>query len=376
MIGLIAFRNLCHDKVRLVVTLTGIVFAVVLVTLQCGLFLGFLTTISGVIDNSEADIWVASRGVKTFDIAMSMPETRYYEVLAVPGVAVASRMVVDFAFWKKPGGGQESIEIIAFDTDKGMGGPWNMVRGNVGSLDAADAVIMDQLYMDKLGVASLGQEVEIISSRARVTGFTRGIRSFSTSPYVFTAYRNGFRYSRFAEAEITYVLARVEQGQDPEEVCGRINNRVNNVQAFTREEFSGLTRNYWMMSTGAGAALMLAAVLGFIVGMVVVAQTLYSTTMDHLPEFATLKAMGAPDSYITKILVTQACISAVMGYGIGMIICAAVVEFQKYGDAAIVLPFPLAAAIFGLTVLMCIGASFISIRKIMNIDPAVVFRGR
>lgn len=376
MIAVIAYRNLCHDRARLLVTLTGIVFAVVLVTAQCGLFLGFLTTISGVIDHSRADVWVASRGVKTFDIAMPMPESRYYEVLSVPGVAKASRMVVDFAFWKKPGGGQESIEIVAVDVDSGMGGPWNPVRGDTRVLDAPDAVIVDQLYREKLGIAEMGQEVEIVGSRARVMGFTLGIRSFTTSPYVFTAYRNGHRYSRFGQAEITYVLVKAAPGAAPADLARRITERVSNVDAYTTADFSHKTRMYWMMSTGAGAALLLAAVLGFIVGMVVVAQTLYATTMDHLPEFATLKAMGAPDTYIIRILTVQAVISALFGYGIGMGICLLLMELRKYGDAAIILPLPVVAGIFALTLVMCLGASLLSIRKIMRIDPAMVFRGR
>ena len=376
MIAAIAFRNLCHDRVRLAVTLTGIVFAVVLVTIQCGLFLGFIVTISGVIDHSGADVWVASRGVKTFDIAMPMPESRYHSVLSVPGVREASRMVVDFAFWKKPGGGQESIEIVAFDTRKGMGGPWNMVWGDVSRLDADDAVIVDQLYLDKLGLSGPGGEAEIVGNRARVVGLTLGIRSFTTSPYIFTAYRHGSRYSRFDQGQITYVLVRADDGVTPEELSRRINKRVPNIDAFTTAEFSHKTRMYWMMSTGAGAALALAAALGFIVGMVVVVQTLYATTMDHLGEFATLKAMGAPDGYITRIVLAQAGMSAVAGYGLGILICLVVVELRKYGDAALVLPWQMALSIFGLTLIMCMGASVISIRKIMHIDPAVVFRGR
>lgn len=376
MILTIAFRNLVHDKIRCLVTLTGIVFAVILVTLQCGFFLGFMTTISGVIDHSKADVWVASKGVKTFDIAMPMPESRYHEVLSVPGVADASRMVVDFAFWKRPDGGQESIEIVAFDTHKGMGGPWNLVDTDVSCLDLEDAVIMDQLYLDKLGITALGQETEIISSRTRVMGFTRGIRSFTTSPYVFTAYRNGHRYSRFSPAEVTYVLVRVAQDATPEQVAAAIKEKVPNVDAFTTREFSTLTRMYWMLSTGAGAALMLTAILGFVVGMVVVAQTLYATTMDHLQEFATLKAMGAPDSYVNHILLIQACLSATAGYVVGMGICRFIVKSQEYGDAAIIVPWSWTAAIFGVTLFMCIGASIISIQKIKQIDPAVVFRGR
>lgn len=376
MILVLALRNLMHDRVRFAVTLTGIVFAVVLVTLQCGFFLGFITTISGVIDNSKADVWVASSGVKTFDIAMPMPESRYFEVMSVPGVAKASRMVVDFAFWKKPDGGQESIEIVAFDTHKGMGGPWNLDDTDVRSLDLEDAVIMDQLYREKLGVEYLGQETEIISSRARVMGFTRGIRSFTTSPYVFTAYRNGHRYSRFSPSEITYVLVKAAPGVTAETVRDAINARVANIDAFTTKEFSSRTRTYWMLSTGAGAALMLTAVLGLVVGMVIVAQTLYATTMDHLQEFATLKAMGAPDSYVNRVLLVQASLSALLGYVLGLLICLGLMRALRYSDVAITVPWNWAAGIFFVTIGMCVGASMISIRKIKKIDPAVVFRGR
>ncbi|MFV0422338.1 FtsX-like permease family protein [Oleidesulfovibrio sp.] len=376
MITLIAFRNLFHDRVRLIVTLTGIVFAVVLVTIQAGLFLGFVTTISGVVDNSGADIWVTSKGVKTFDIAMPMPESKLQEVMTVSGVEKAGRMVVDFSFWKKPGGGQESIEIVAYDVDTGLGGPWNLVRGTASRLDADDAVIMDSLYMQKLGVGSMGQEVEIADSRARVMGFTQGIRSFTTSPYIFTAYQNGHRYSRFGPGQITYVLASAEKGVSPQNLRQEIAKHVSNVDVFTTAEFSLTTREYWMLSTGAGAALVVAAFLGLIVGMVVVAQTLYATTMDHLPEFATLKAMGAPDGYILRILLVQALISAVLGYALGMSLCLLIVTVTATSDVSILLPWQLATGMFCMTLLMCTSASVISIRKVMRIDPAVVFKGR
>ncbi|MBZ2172968.1 FtsX-like permease family protein [Nitratidesulfovibrio sp. SRB-5] len=376
MILEIACRNLFHDRVRLVVTLTGIVFAVVLVTIQCGLFLGFITTISGVVDNSQADLWVTSRGVKTFDIAMPMPESRVQQVLGVEGVADAAGMVVDFSFWKKPDGGQESIEIIAFEKRKGLGGPWNMIEGDATRLDAEDSVIMDTLYLEKLGVTSLGEQVEIVAHRARVMGFTIGIRSFTTSPYVFTDYRNGHLYSRFAPGQITYVLVKADPGADMDELRRRIAGQVAHVDVFTTREFSQKTREYWMLSTGAGGALVLAALLGLVVGMVIVAQTLYATTMDHLPEFATLKAMGAPDGYILRIIMGQAVISALLGYGLGMGICFTIAHLRRYGETAIILSPALALGMFFLTLFMCVAASVISIRKVLVIDPAIVFKGR
>jgi putative ABC transport system permease protein len=122
-------------------------------------------------------------------------------------------------------------------------------------------------------------------------------------------------------------------------------------------------------------AVLLAAGLGLIVGFVVVAQTIYATTMDHLREFGTLKAMGAANSRIYSVIVQQAVLSAAMGYSVAILAALAVVRGSRSGNALILLPGPMAAGLFGLAVAMCIAASVISIRKATRIDPAMVFRG-
>ena len=118
-----------------------------------------------------------------------------------------------------------------------------------------------------------------------------------------------------------------------------------------------MTQIYWMFTTGAGVAVLLAAALGLIVGFVVVAQTIYATTMDHLKEFGTLKAMGAPDSYVYKVIITQAAISAVIGYSLGMLVSFFVVSASQHGGAAILLPWQMAVGMFFLTLFMCVGAA-------------------
>ena len=135
-----------------------------------------------------------------------------------------------------------------------------------------------------------------------------------------------------------------------------------------------MTRYYWMFTTGAGVAVLLAAILGLIVGFVVVAQTIYATTMDHLREYGTLKAMGAPNSYVYRVIMEQASISAVIGYALGMFVSFFVVRASQHGGAAILLPWPMAVGIFFLTLLMCIGAAFVSINKVTRLDPAMVFK--
>jgi putative ABC transport system permease protein len=129
-----------------------------------------------------------------------------------------------------------------------------------------------------------------------------------------------------------------------------------------------------MFTTGAGVAVLLAAVLGLVVGVVVVAQTIYATTMDHIREYGTLKAMGATNGYLYRVIIQQAIISAVAGYSLAMIVSWFVVRGSEEGGAAILLPWPVAVGMLGLTLVMCTGAALVSINKVTRLDPAMVFR--
>lgn len=371
----IALRNLLHDRVRLAVTLTGVVFAVVLIAVQGGLFVGFTRATTCVIDNTEAEVWVASRGVRNFDVAHPLPPSKFHQILSVPGVARAERIIVRFANWKKPTGGRESVELVGFDPGSGLARPWTVGAEGLSALRLPDAVAVDRLYYDKLGIEGPGGRAEIGDRRARVVAATSGIRSFTTSPYVFTSYENALGYVGMADGECTYVLVRPAPGVSAAALSEAIRRNVRDVDVFTREQFAGKTRSYWMFTTGAGMALLIAACLGLVVGGVVVAQTLYATTMDHLPEFGTLRAMGAPGRYIHRIIVIQAVAAAVVGYVCGIAVSFLVVDLGESGGASIVLPPALSVGLFFLTVIMCVTAGLVSIRKVTTIDPAMVFRG-
>ena len=371
----LAQRNLFHDKVRFAVTLTGIVFAVVLIVVQIGLFIGFTTTTSGIIDHSGADIWVASRHVPYLEQASPFSERKLYQVLATPGVESAEKYIVRFSDWQRPDGGHEGIQVVGVSTESPMGTPWNLVAGTVEDLNIPDAVIIDTFYAAKLGVTGIGQTFEIQGHRARVVGFTHGIRAFTTAPYVFTSFKNAQDYARLQQDQTLFILVKANPGADLPELKAAIAERVTGVDVFTTTEFTRMTRFYWMFSTGAGIAVLLAAVLGLVVGVVVVAQTIYATTVDHLREYGTLKAMGAANSYVYRVIVKQAAISAVLGYGAGMLVSLFVVHGSQQGGASILLPWQMGVGMFGLTLVMCVVAAVVSINKVTHIDPAMVFKG-
>lgn len=371
----LARRNLFHDKVRLAVTLTGIVFSVVLIVVQLGLFIGFTTATSNLIDHSGADLWITAKNVPYVEMGVAFSERKLNQVRAAAGVADAQKVIARFSQWKRHDGAQESVQVVGINVDDPLERPWNLVEGRVEDLKSPDAVIMDELYKQKLGVTRVGEVFEIGGYRARVVGFTRGIRSFTTSPYVFTTFKNAQNFARMREDQTLFILVKVAPGANVGEVRRDLLARVKDVDVLTTAEFSHMTTFYWMFTTGAGVAVLIAAVLGLVVGFVVVAQTIYATTMDHIREFGTLKAIGAPNSYVYRVIMKQAAISAVIGYVLGMIVSVFVVHGSEKGGAAILMPTPMAVGMFFLTLAMCIGAALVSINKVTRIDPAMVFKG-
>jgi putative ABC transport system permease protein len=371
----LARRNLFHDKGRLAVTLTGIAFSVVLMVVQWGLFRGFSSSTTSVIDYSGADFWITAKNTAYLEQALPFNERKYYQVLATPGVAMAVKYVVRFSDWKEPNGRSESVSVIGCDPDLPLGLPWGMVAGNALQLKQPNAVIVDRIYADKLDAHAMGARAEIYEHRARVVGFTNGIHAFTTSPYIFTSFKNALDYTGLDDSQLNFVLVKAAPGVDIKRLKADLQARLPDNDVYQTAEFSAMTRHYWMFTTGAGVAVLMAAVLGLIVGIAVVAQTIYATTMDHIREYGTLKAMGAPNSFVLGVIMTQAAIAAVIGYAVGMVVSIFVVRGGESGGAYILLNWQTAVGLLFLTLGMCVTAAVVSVKKILTLDPAMVFKG-
>jgi len=373
----LAWKNLFHDRVRLVVTLIGIVFALVLILVQFGLFLGFMDTSANIVESSGADLWISAPDLPHVNGASPISESSRWKALQVPGVERVDRYFLTFVPWKLPSGSVESVQLAGFSLEGGMGGPWNLTTGSVEDLRGEDTVIIDELYKQKLGITHVGQVVEIANHRARIVGFTRGIRSFTTAPYVFCSFKNALNYAAgmLNSSQTLFFLVKVRPGYDKEAVRAALSARLKNLEVVTNEAMHRRTQNYWVFGTGAGITTLIGAVLGLIVGIVVVAQTIYAATVDHIREFGTLKAMGASNWRIYEVILAQAGLSAVMGYLMAIAIAAPIAHGSQTGNAPIALPPEVAIGTLGLALAMCMGASIISIRKATRIDPAMVFRG-
>jgi putative ABC transport system permease protein len=373
MAAKLAYRNLFHDRLSLAVTLIGIVFSVVLVAVQCGLYIGSERMIAAMLDQSDGDLWVVPFGTKSFDDPSLLIGHEKYAVLSTPGVADAEELVVGFAAWRKPKGGTTAVLLVGSDHQNGSLKPWNVVEGSVAELAAPSSVAADDTYFADLGVDAYGDSAEVNNSRVKIGAVTHGIRSFTTLPYVFTSLQDARLLLGAGGNQASYTLVNLDPDADPRAVRADLEARLKDREVLTQAEFRKRSVDYWLFQTGAGAALIAGAALGMIVGVVIVAQTLYSSTKDHLNEFATLRALGASAGYIHKVILIQALMSAVLGYGIGMVLSMLVIWASKDTTLLIVMTPGLAVLLFALTIGMCVIAAISAIFKVTRIDPAGVF---
>jgi len=370
----LAWRNITRDRIRLIIAVIGVAFAVLLMTVQLGLLIGFATISSSLIDKAQADIWIVPRGAKDVDQAGYLIERQKYRALGVAGVDSAQSLIVRFTEWKRPDGGTESVIVVGIDPVRPALQPWNFIEGSVDDLRIADGVVIDELYSQKLGVSKIGQTVEIVGHRARIVGITSQIRTFTQSPYVFANLNNARVWTGLPDERTTYLLVRAEQGANLIALRNTLQAAMPASDVYTAREFSWRTRVYWLITTGVGAALLIAAVLGVIVGMVIVSQTLYSATMERLQEYATIRAMGATNRYLQTIVLRQSLVSGTLGYVIGTTIAIIVAWTSRGSSATLMLSYPLIIILGIVTLSMCVGASLISIRKVLRVDTASVFR--
>lgn len=374
MILTLAFRNLFHDRVRLTVTLVGILFSIVLVAVQLGLYYGASKMITNNIDHSNADLWITIYGAKSFeDGGMLLTPRERHQALATPGVKAVIPLIVQFAEWRKPAGGSTRVVVVGTDAEDGGLQPWDLVDGNWQDIKAPEAVAVDKTYLSELGIDGIGDTAQIANGRVRVRALTEGIRSFTRSPYAYTTLNRARSLFGAPSDAATFYLVQLEPGANIEQVRDDIRSRVDGAEVLTTKEFRDRSLRQWLFRTGAGVALIGGALLGSLVGTVIVAQTLYSSTKDHLGEFATLRALGSSSGYIHQVILAQAGISAVIGYALGISIALAILLFSRNTALPIVMTPGLALLLFTLTVAMCAISALSAIMKVTKIDPATVF---
>jgi putative ABC transport system permease protein len=370
----IAVRMLGNNLSQTLITMVGIGVAFFLTSALTGVLVGWCNTTSAIVRHAGADIWVMAQNTPAFDYGTAIPRRRIYQVRSLPGVARAEGMYLGWNYWQTPDGRQINVELVGID-DSCRGGPWRMKDGTVECVHFPSAVIVDELFLDSLGVSGVGDEAELLSRRAVVRGVCRGVRTFTASPFIFTSLTSALDYDqRYGSDDITYVLVNCTGGIAPEQMKSRIEEQVPNIQALTTDEFALRTIAYWMLQTGAGITVVVTALLGVVVGTVITSQTLFAITQNHLREYAALLALGFHRRQLAGITGAQSLLLGAAGVALGA------AGFFVAARLSVDSPIPIETtplvflALGGLSLASCVLASFLSVRSIFRIDPILVFR--
>lgn len=371
----LALKNLLHDKLRFAITVAGVAFSVTLVLVQSALFLGILDNASVVIQHTDADLWITSRNTPNIDFAQAFSEGNVDRVRSTPGVARADNLIVSFMNVALPNGAQETTEVYALEHFDRWGIPWHVLAGQVTDLQRGPYVFIDQSALHRFGPFRVGDYREYLGHRLEIIGITKDALSFTTTPISFMNYELAQSLQRdFLYAKTSYILVKLEPGANSATVMAELRHRLPYNDVHRQDEWATQSRRYWIDSTGIGLNMYVTVFLGCLVGVVVVAQTLYASTMEHLKEFGTVKAIGGSNVDIYRILSKQALIAAFVGFASGVALSLGVSRLMLALGLRTIIPGWLYGSVFAGTIVMCLAAAAISFRKVASIDPAMVFR--
>lgn len=371
----ISLRSLWFERGKLFAALCGVAFAANLVLVQAGLFFGFERASTAVITRAGGDLWVMARGTQLVDFADALSPGVGDVVRAEPCVLRARPVIFSWASIRKPSGGIDNVQLIAVEGAPGRALPWSLAEGLPGDLRAPMRVAVDAADLHRLEIPepAIGARLELQDRAVYVGAVTHGIRSFTVVPYLFADPREARRILGLADGQATFWALDLRDPGCADEVKASIEQHPD-LAVRDREEFEGMTSHYWVIGSGAGATLAFAALLGLIVGLVVVGQTLYSLTESRSRELATLKTMGASGGELAAFVLWQAGFLAAVGSVIGLGWAWGLKVLVLKIGLTVVLDTTVIVAGLGTIVMMCALASLASVRKVIRLEAAKVFR--
>ena len=375
----IAIRNLLHERLRLVTALAGVIFSVLLVTSLSGLYVAGARNASGIVDHAAGDIWIVAHGTRTLELSEPISRRYLYQACSAPGVLWAEPLLVQFSQWRTSEGRQEIVQIVGVESNSKLGLPWAMAEGEPDCVRHDDGVIIDVSDRRRFGknhqLLDIGDTAEILSTRARVAGFSKGVRSFTTFPYVFTTHKRALENTAVEEGQTKALVIKAAPGVSLKALQEQLRVRLPELDVWTKQEFAKSCRNYWLFSTGIGTEMIFSALLGLLVGCVILSQTIHAATVSRLGEYGTLKAMGMENYQIAGIIIKQALLIGLVGYAGGGTLTFLLSLRLSEWNLSVDLPFWLIGTMLLITLVTCTVASITSVTKVFRLAPATVFRG-
>jgi putative ABC transport system permease protein len=383
----IALKMLTGDRAKYLGLVFGVTFATLLMAQQLSIFVGIMKrTGSQILDVRDADIWVMDNKVRYIDEVPGMPDTELNRVRGVEGVKWAVRMYKGQVRARLADGNFRTVVLFGLDDATLVGAPQEMIAGKIGDLRRPDAVIVDKagyeyLWPDEVDSIKtegyqLGKVFEMNDHRCVLVGVCKVSPPFTTLPVLYTAYSQTTWYVPRERDTMSFVLVKPEDGLDPEEVCRRIEEQTGRM-ALTRDQFFWKTIVYFLSSTGIPVNFGITIFLGFFVGVAIAGQTFYLFTVENLRQFGSLKAMGLSNVRIVGMILLQALVVGIIGYslGVGLTAIYFMLTNQRTQLAGLNMMWEVMAGTGAAVLIIVVLASLVSIRKVLVLEPAVVFRG-
>ncbi len=367
----LAFRNLFQNKVRLVISVGGVALALLLSLSLDAILEGIQRQVTTYIDQSDADIFVAQEGVRNMHMASSwLPASTIGKVKAVRGVESASPILY-LTNVIEVGDNRNLAYIIGLPSNAAVGGPRRVAAGV--TIPAKGEAIIDRAVALKSGVA-LGDEVKILGEEFKVAGLSEGLVSLSGS-VAFIA-KKDFDRIRGETGAVSFILVKVEPGESPASVAARMEQQIDKVTAEPRTGFSNQERKVVQdMSTDIVTIMNL---IGFVIGLAVMALTVYTATLARRQEYGVLKALGAHHTHLYRTVLAQALISVGLGFALALIITLVLSAIVPYLGLSLSLQINGTSLIRvgGLSIVIASLSALLPIKQIVGLDPAMVFRGK
>jgi putative ABC transport system permease protein len=395
----VAIKMLVGDRAKYLGILMGLTFASLLMTQQLAIFIGLMTRTYGAIsDLSLPDIWVMDPKVQFIDDTKPLQDTVLYRVRGIRGVQWAVPLYKGIISARLENGVFQSCNVIGLDDATLIGGPPKMVADSTGAIGAiadlrrSEAVIVDEvgattklakIPLDALGKPipgaaavplKIGDTLELNDHRAVVVGICQNTRTFQSQPVVYTTYTRALTIAPQQRKLLSFVLVKAAAGVKPEELCKQITARTG-LGAYTRDQFIWTTVMYFMRETGIPINFGISVVLVFIVGTAIAGQTFHNFTLDNLRHFGALKAMGAGNGLLLRMIVLQATMVGLIGYGIGVGLASTFGWVTRHTELAFRLPWELLVISAVAVMAICVLSAMVSITKVLKLEPAIVFKG-
>jgi len=361
----IARKNLFHEKTRLAVSVGGVAAAVMLILFLAGVFEGFLVLWRSYILNTGADIWVTSDGWRDFHSISMLPENLNATIMRVEGVKSIESIIFLQSSAFKADEKEIAAVFVGFNPDTGIGGPWKMYDGT--SKIGKGEVIVDRYLAYKYGLR-VGDELEVSSEKFKIAGISEDT-NLVMYQMVFMGREDASRILNL-KGMVTYFLVEAD---NPSEVADKISKEVPGVTAYTSEEY--LQRGFAFMESFNPFFYMMVAT-GFIVGIAIVGITIYTLTTERLREFGLLKAIGANNSQLYAIVLQQSLIIAILGFTLGatLVTISSYVISEFMPELIVFISPSILFTTFTTSLLMGLASSYLPVRRVAKIDPAIVFK--